>query len=103
MKKHEIVLPILEAKQSALDLWLKKISSKFCSLKKKAHLCSDFHLKQASRLAVIDAGIFYVWHFEYSSVPCGALMRPLPVSGGSQRGAELFYFLPVFNQYIVSF
>ena len=27
-----------------------------------------------------------------SSVPCGALMRPLPVSGGSQRGAELFLF-----------
>nr|DAE03447.1 MAG TPA: hypothetical protein [Siphoviridae sp. ctTXt1] len=48
---------------------------------------------QASRLAIIAAGIFYVHSIKYSSVPCGALMRPLPESGGRQRGAELFYSL----------
>ncbi len=31
----------------------------------------------------------------YSSVPCGVLMHPQPVSGGKQRGAELFCFLSV--------
>nr|DAY25096.1 MAG TPA: hypothetical protein [Caudoviricetes sp.] len=67
----------------------------FCLFKKNHHLCSVFHLVQASRLAIIAAGIFYAHSIRYSSVPCGALMRPLPESGGRQRGAELFLF-PLF-------
>ena len=40
--------------------------------------------------ANFTVGIFYVHRLIYSSVPCGALMRPQPVSGARQRGAELF-------------
>nr|DAY43983.1 MAG TPA: hypothetical protein [Caudoviricetes sp.] len=74
---------------------MKKVSLSICRFKKNLHLCSDYHLKQARRLAIFAAGIFYAHSISYSSVPCGALMRPQPVSGGSQRGAELFCSLPV--------
>ena len=82
---------------------LKKLSLKVCGFKKNSHLCSDFHIEQASRLAIFAAGIFYVRNIRYSSVPCGALMRPLPVQGGSQRGAELFCFLPVVTNILFHF
>ena len=39
----------------------------------------------------------------YSSVPCGVLMDPRPVSGGKQRGAELFCSLSVLISLIYSF
>ena len=77
--------------------------SKVCRLKKNHHLCNVFHLIRARRLANIAAGIFYAYSHTYSSVPCGALMRPLPLLGGRQRGAELFCS-PLHNsQHIVSF
>ena len=82
---------------------LKKLSAKVCGFKKNHHLCNDFHLNQARRLANVAAGIFYAHGITYSSVPCGALMRPLPDSGGSQRGAELFLFPSRNSQHIVSF
>ena len=44
----------------------------------------------------LPLAFFYAHRLIYSSVPCGALMRPQPVSGARQRGAELFYSLPVF-------
>ena len=56
------------------------------------HICNALHLKQATRFANFAVGIFYAHGCTYSSVPCGALMRPLPVSGVVQRGAELFLF-----------
>ncbi len=91
-----------------IDRWyvaviFKKLSAEVCRFKKNHHLCSVFHLIRARRLAIIAAGIFYACQSTYSSVPCGALMRPLPLSGGRQRGAELFCSLPVDNQHIVSF
>ena len=65
----------------------------FCQFKKNMHICSALHLIQASRFAnTIAAGFFYAPGYTYSSVPCGALMRPLPESGVMQRGAELFLF-----------
>ena len=75
----------------------KKLSSKVCGLKNNPHLCSVVHLKQAENTADFTVGIFCVHGlpYTYSSVPCGALMRPLPVSGVRQRGAELFLFLPI--------
>ena len=82
---------------------LKKLSAKVCGFKKNHHLCSVHHLIQARRLANVAAGIFYVHGITYSSVPCGALMRPQPESGGEQRGAELFLFPSRNNQHIVSF
>lgn len=83
---------------------LEKNSSKVCGLKKNAHLCSDFHLNQATRFANrLPLAFFMPIGYLYSSVPCGALMRPLPDSGGSQRGAELFLFPLRNNQSIVSF
>ena len=74
---------------------LKKKSLKICRFRKNRHLCSDFHFEQAERFANFAVGIFYAHGLLSSSVPCGALMRPLPVQGGSQRGAELFCSLPV--------
>ena len=81
----------------------KKLIPKVCGLKNNPHLCSDFHFEQADSTANIAVGIFYAHGLSYSSVPCGALMRPLPVQGGSQRGAELFLFPSRNNQHIVSF
>ncbi|MBR8719928.1 hypothetical protein IX307_001186 [Bacteroides pyogenes] len=79
----------------------KKSSRKLCVFKNNPHLCSVFHLKRASRLANCNAGIFYAYCSKYGSVPCGALMRPLPFSGGRQRGAEPLLF-PSQSQHIVS-
>jgi hypothetical protein len=81
----------------------KKLFQKVCGLKNNPHLCSAFHFEQADSTANIAVGIFYAHGLSYSSVPCGALMRPLPVQGGSQRGAELFLFPSRNNQHIVSF
>ena len=81
----------------------KKLFQKVCGLKNNPHICSDFHFEQADSTANIAVGIFYAHGLSYSSVPCGALMRPLPVQGGSQRGAELFLFPSRNNQHIVSF
>ena len=81
----------------------KKLIQKVCGLKNNPHICSDFHFEQADSTANIAVGIFYAHGLSYSSVPCGALMRPLPVQGGSQRGAELFLFPSRNNQHIVSF
>ena len=81
----------------------KKLIQKVCGLKNNPHICSDFHFEQADSTANIAVGIFYAHGLSYSSVPCGALMRPLPVQGGSQRGAELFLFPFRTNQHIVSF
>lgn len=81
----------------------KKLFQKVCGLKNNPHLCNDFHFEQADSTANIAVGIFYAHGLSYSSVPCGALMRPLPVQGGSQRGAELFLFPSRNNQHIVSF
>ena len=81
----------------------KKLFQKVCGLKNNPHLCNDFHFEQADSTANIAVGIFYAHGLSYSSVPCGALMRPLPVQGGSQRGAELFLFPSYNNQHIVSF
>lgn len=76
---------------------MKKLPQTLAQLKIKSNLCTVYQLKQARRLAIFAAGIFYVHSISYSSVPCGALMRPQPVSGGRQRGAELFCFSPNFN------
>ena len=81
----------------------KKLFQKVCGLKNNPHLCSAFHFEQADSTANIAVGIFYAHGLSSSSVPCGALMRPLPVQGGMQRGAELFLFPSRNNQHIVSF
>lgn len=124
--KQTVSIPAHEinvvSKPSAISAWLKsknqlfswgieessvtnrqKTLSKVCGLKNNPHLCSDFHVEQADSTANIAVGIFYAHGLSYSSVPCGALMRPLPVQGGSQRGAELFLFPSRNNQHIVSF
>lgn len=85
-------------------LYEEKSSHFVCGLENNPHLCDAVHLKQASWLAkIFAAGIFYVHSLTYSSVPCGVLMDPRPVSGVQQRGAELFLFPPCNNQHIVSF
>ena len=81
--------------KSTRILGFKNLSNSFLVyFKYVSHICIAFHLIQARRLAIFAAGIFCAYGFRYSSVPCGALMRPQPDSGGRQRGAELFLFLP---------
>jgi len=122
MKNQTITLPVTVAKKSAFTAWCEKQNtlfswvleessvtnrqktlSKVCGLKNNPHLCSDLHFEQADSTANIAVGIFYAHGLSYSSVPCGALMRPLPVQGGDQRGAELFLFPSRNNQHSVSF
>ncbi len=70
---------------------------------KKLYICNVYHLKQAREGSPINiaAGIFYVHSFGYIPIgfrpPCGALMRPQPVSGGRQRESGTFLVsFPVF-------
>lgn len=84
-----------------------KTGVKVCGFKKSAYLCGVYHLNQATvSPSAPAAGLFYgrgLCH-THSSVPCGALMRPQPDSGGRQRGAELFLFpSPNIISTIVSF
>jgi len=88
------------------------LPQKFACLKKNTVLCTAYHLNQATRFANLPLAFFVPLRFQYSSVPCGALMRPQPDSGGKQRGAELFLYPPrmmknhhtvCINQHIVSF
>ena len=88
------------------------LPQKFACLKKNTVLCTAYHLNQATRFANLPLAFFVPLRFLYSSVPCGALMRPQPDSGGKQRGAELFLYPPrmmknhhtvCINQHIVSF
>ena len=95
MMRNELVLSAKSAEHSAFTVWLasEKISSKVCGLKNNPHLCSALHLRKARRLANnFAAGIFYAHGLSYSSVPCGALMRPLPFSRCSATGSGTFSF-----------
>ena len=87
----------LEVKLTRREMWrsVSFFARSLACFKKIPHLCNALHLKQATRFANKAVGIFCVHRSIYSSVPCGALMRPLPVSGVRQRGAELFLFLPI--------
>ena len=82
----------LEVKLTRREMWrsVSFFARSLARFKKIPHLCNALHLKQATRFANKAVGIFCVHRSIYSSVPCGALMRPLPVSGVVQRGAELF-------------
>ena len=85
----------LEVKLTRREMWrsVSFFARSLAFLEKNPHLCNALHLIRARRLAnSYAASIFCACRSIYSSVPCGALMRPLPVSGGSQRGAELFLF-----------
>ena len=123
-----IGLPAMATIVSAAQEWLERdnricsaimeervsyfLPQKFACLKKNTVLCTAFHLMWATRFANLPLAFFVPLRFLYSSVPCGALMRPLPTSGGKQRGAELFLYPPrmmknhhtvCINQHIVSF
>lgn len=63
-------------------------------------ICHVYHLNQAIESPSAKAVSLFCGHglcHIYSSVPCGALMRPQPDSGGRQRGAELFSCPPILN------
>lgn len=82
---------------------MKKTSQFVCKLKNNLYLCNVVQLMQASVSPTTAVGIFYaVAENNNSSVPCGALMRPLPALGVRQWGAELFSS-PAINKYFVSF
>lgn len=74
-----------------------------CGFKNNPYLCNAYHSIQANVSPTTAVGIFCaVAENNNSSVPCGALMRPQPVLGGKQRGAELFSSPGIYNS-IVSF
>ena len=69
----------------------------FCYSKTNFYICNALYLIQATKARQITLlRAFFMSEalpiILYSSVPCGVLMDPLPVSGGEQRGAELFLF-----------
>ena len=72
----------------------KLFNKSYCGTKNSAYLCSVFHfITEAALSPVSVSAAFFVPSISHitSSVPCGALMRPLPqFQGGRQRGAELF-------------
>ncbi len=77
----------------------------FCRSDWKHYLCSAYHTIQAAMSPTAHAvGLFCASgnSDNIGSVPCGALMRPQPVSGGKQRGAEPFC-VPAHIQHNVSF
>lgn len=83
---------------------VKKESPKGCRFKKSAYLCSVYHSIQATESPItMPAAFFMPLAYRISSVPCGALMRPQPVSGGRQRGTELFLFPRKITSTYVSF
>ena len=84
----------LEVKLTRREMWrnISFFARSLAFLEKNPHLCNAVHFDKATTFANFAVGIFYAHGYPYSSVPCGALMRPQPVSGGRQRGAELFLF-----------
>ena len=65
------------------------------SIESSAYICTVHHSIQATVSPSASAVGLFCGHgsrHTLSSVPRGALMRPQPVSGGEQRGAELFPF-----------
>ena len=65
-----------------------------CRSKKSAYLCSAVHLDKATESPTASAaGHFYGLgrRHRYSSVPCGALMRPLPCSRCTATGSGTFF------------
>ena len=85
----------------------KKIRKNVCRLEKSAYICNDFHLNKATESPTAPAaGLFYgrgVCH-NTSSVPCGALMRPLPCSRWKSTGSGTFSVsLPAENINIIRF
>lgn len=82
---------------------MNKSSLIICGFKNNPYICIVFQLSQANVSPTTAVGIFCaVAENNNSSVPCGALMRPLPDLGGRQRGAELFSSPGIYNS-IVSF
>lgn len=83
----------------------KNINAPVANSGRKPYLCSALHSIQATSSPTASAvGLFCAFGRSdnfIGSVPCGALMRPLPVSGVTQRGAEPFS-VPA-SQHIVSF
>ena len=73
----------LEVKLTRREMWrsVSFFARSLAHFKKIPHICNVKHLKQATRFANIAVGIFCAHRSIYSSVPCGALMRPQPVSG----------------------
>lgn len=87
----------------ATNMWLFFLGKGIAHSKKSSYLCNALHFKTGDRVANKRRWHFLCHRVNYnSSVPCGTLMRPLPVLGVEQWGAELFSS-PVINKYIVSF
>ena len=80
-----------------------KVMKNFGDIKNIRRFVVSKKLQRGERTRQILTGIFYALLIYGFVTPCGALMRPLPESGGRQRGAELFLFPSRNNQHIVSF
>ena len=66
---------------------------RFADFKSSSDFCDALHFNSEAAQSPIPmpAAFFMPMADNTSSVPCGALMRPLPqIQGVTQRGAELF-------------
>ena len=105
MKKENIKVTEISGAKFRAFLLEKLSNPLFGYFKYVCHICNALHLKQAMTFANFAVGIFYAFGFRYEfRPPCGALMRPLPVSGVVQReSGTLSVPFPSYNQIIVSF
>ena len=85
----------------------KKSAKNTCSSEFSDYLCSAFHLNKATESPTAQAaGLFFDrgCRHNISSVPCGALMRPLPCSRWNATGSGTFSVsVPTENINIISF
>ena len=90
----------LEVKLTRREMWrsVSFFARSLAFLEKNPHLCNAVHFDKATTFANFAVGIFYAYRLILYKFrpPCGVLMHPLPLLGVTQRGAELFYSLPVF-------
>lgn len=96
------------AATTAAGIAAKKSCKIPCNSDFSAYLCSAFHLNKATvSPTAAAAGLFYgrdSRRYNTSSVPCGALMRPLPCSRWNATGSGTFFIpSPAENIHTLSF
>ncbi|MCM1391051.1 MAG: hypothetical protein NC216_12020 [Bacteroides sp.] len=95
-------LPSMAATRAALSRTQMKFSGgTIASVGNYSDICSVFHLNQATESPTAESRHFLclgVRHI-HSSVPCGALMRPLPDSRWKTTGSGTFSFSRVNKPY----
>ena len=98
--KKQTIAPAGQAGFSTLEMWLNRENEKFssnslCISKINHHLCNALHFEKGEKARQITLlRAFFMSEalpiIHIGSVPCGALMRPLPFSRCSATGSGTF-------------